>query len=1439
LHTFSYDGNNRLTGESWVNTNPTYTLLQNEWNYASSGALASYTWGSTSSGGVTNPSTSTLTPALVQGLAALAAGAATATSTDPTGHTTSWQLDGAGRPLQLLAADGGLTQYTRDVNGRVTVMTDPLNRRTTYTLDSAGYVTQIKNPDGTLGTYQYSATDHALTAQTDERGNTTSYLYDAQGHRTVAIDALTNRTTYTYFSSGAQAGLLSTATDPLNHTTSYQYDNQRRQTTSTDALGNTTTTAYDSNGYQLATTDPRGNTTTYANDVMGRQTQETDAYGSLFTYTYDAAGESLTSIDALGHQTSTLYDLFHRGLVAQTLEGVGSPVQISRLDQYDNAGRTSAIRNANGWTSSETFDPVGRITQSTDALGNKARTFYDLAGQPVATRDVMGRLTQSIYDQRGRVTKSLDALGNVTTSAYDLYGNLTAVTDPLNHTTTYQYDALNRQIVVTDALSHSVTTTFDAAGNVSTVTDVLNHTTSYSYDALNRATTITKAVGTAVQQTTQTGYDKVGNVTSQTDALNHTMTFAYDNLNRQTAMTDALGHTVTTAYNKVGDATTVTDPLNKVTSYAYDARDRLVTMTDPLGNKTTSILDSDGNAIANIDPLGDLSIALYDMRELPVGNVDMNGALTQSQKDAAGNTADVIDPDGNQTAYVYDALNRSTVVTDALNHSVTTTYDAAGRVTSVIDRDNRQTTFAYDAADRLTSETWLSSPGGSVVNRQTFTYDNKNQLLTAADYQGTITLGYDALDRPMNETDVLGLTVTVNYDFADRPTLVQDSKGGLTTSVFDNANRLISRKVSVSAGTARIDYGYSNRNELTSLTRYSDVGGSTVVGSTVYAYDDASRTTAITHKNSNSATLSYYNYSFDNANRVTQEVWGSGSSSGTHTYAYDSTNQLTMADGTAYGYDANGNRNTAGYQTGTANQLTNDGVYTYVYDAESNLTGKSKIGGDEVWTYGYDQRNLLTSVTESGSATFRATYIYDVAGRRVVEDRTDNNGVHTTTHFAFAGKQVWAELDSTNTTVQGRYVYGDGETQVLARIDATAGVQWLLEDRLGSIRDVADATQVKDHLEFQPFGGIASESNSANGINRSYTGMYLDRATGIAIADERTLLVTTGQWMQEDPLMFGAGDANLRRYVSNDPTNVVDPSGLEADDPNGDAKGRGAQAPRLYIPPRASVREGMAIFGTWCIDVYNRSPDGLRKFGPENKADAASGKPRGSGMVAEAKPSKLGPYLMGRASSLSEAELGRRDDILRRQYPGFFEGGRMKRGELYYSPIGKTIWPEDATYAIQSPGNNEKRYGEGDQNCLSYCIDEDFSGNERADRHLLPAFYNNRDGMKKLNDLLEKNGYKKMGLDDESYRTVDPNRYINATFSKESYKPKIAVYGTIRSDGSIDRVEHFAWLGPDGLWRNKMGPFALICVKDVKAMECSFEPGTPELKLVAVYERKK
>src|SRR5262249_51784218 len=136
LHTFAYDTNKRVTGETFANT-------QNGWAYAASGTLNHITWGSS-----TSPSVSVLSPAGVQGLSTLAIGSALAKLTDPLGHVFLQGLDTKGRLTQDIAADGGQTNYVLDGNGFPTSVTDPLNRTTTYVRDAQEYITQETLPDG-------------------------------------------------------------------------------------------------------------------------------------------------------------------------------------------------------------------------------------------------------------------------------------------------------------------------------------------------------------------------------------------------------------------------------------------------------------------------------------------------------------------------------------------------------------------------------------------------------------------------------------------------------------------------------------------------------------------------------------------------------------------------------------------------------------------------------------------------------------------------------------------------------------------------------------------------------------------------------------------------------------------------------------------------------------------------------------------------------------------------------------------------------------------------------------------------------------------------------------------------------------------------------------------------------------------------------------------
>ena len=65
------------------------------------------------------------------------------------------------------------------------------------------------------------------------------------------------------------------------------------------------------------------------------------------------------------------------------------------------------------------------------------------------------------------------------------------------------------------------------------------------------------------------------------------------------------------------------------------------------------------------------------------------------------------------------------------------------------------------------------------------------------------------------------------------------------------------------------------------------------------------------------------------------------------------------------------------------------------------------------------------------------------------------------------------------------------------------------------------------HPGFQPFG---------------YAGGLYDRDTKLTRFGARDYDAETGRWIQKDPIGFEGGDA----YVTNDPINWIDPSGLFA-----------------------------------------------------------------------------------------------------------------------------------------------------------------------------------------------------------------------------------------------------------------------------------------------------
>jgi RHS repeat-associated protein len=139
--------------------------------------------------------------------------------------------------------------------------------------------------------------------------------------------------------------------------------------------------------------------------------------------------------------------------------------------------------------------------------------------------------------------------------------------------------------------------------------------------------------------------------------------------------------------------------------------------------------------------------------------------------------------------------------------------------------------------------------------------------------------------------------------------------------------------------------------------------------------------------------------------------------------------------------------------------------------------------------------------------------------------------------------------------IQARYLSKNALDAVFARLapGSSGGVTWNLTDRLGSVRAVMNNSgQLVNTLSYDAFG-VSSATASGVAVNSEvtapgvadrfrYAGYQYDAATGLYYVGARWYDPSQGRWLSRDPLGLAA-DSNPYRYVSNTPTNGVDPSG--------------------------------------------------------------------------------------------------------------------------------------------------------------------------------------------------------------------------------------------------------------------------------------------------------
>jgi RHS repeat-associated protein len=1046
-----------------------------------------------------------------------------------------------------------------------------LESKTNFELSPGNYLLQFKLGGSARGD-QNSVTvslgdifSETFTLESDNPLTTIS--------RNISISEATNATLIFDCAGGDNIGIILDNVELKlvdNFTRSFTYDSTFNQVSSfTDELGRQTL-------YEI---DPDNGNVLSVTQVFGEVGGDDDIVTN-FTYTTNGLIDTIT--DPLGRITDSDYDEFGR-LISLTY-AVGTSDEAKQEFEYDNAGNQIAIIDENGNRTEFEYDSLNRLVKITepDPDGEGELTSpvtiytYDSVGNLLTNTDANGNVSQNKYDSLDRLIETIDALNQKTSLSYDSLGNLLSVIDPLGNKTENVYDERDRLIQTIDPEDSITLFDYDLDNNLTSVAEASLFSFEENFDS-----DISPLWGNEIGD----WFADEGVYNAQTPS-NSSLTYSslpfiledfvleldindiqdggiFLRSSGETAdtrdgillVTGGENGTGTGFYWHVVQNGEISEVLNPSDSGLFESGVSDIHLRiEVLGDTYSVFLNDDLTPVTTLttDVFSSGKVAFYDFSKQTFDNVQLESYNIS-----------------NRTTFAYDPRNRLINETDPLGNITTYEYDAVDNLIAQTDRNNRRTEFTYDEIDRLLSEFWIGTD--QAIN---YTYDKASNLLSVTDQFSSLAFTYDNRDRLITEANTgtpnaPNVVLTYAYDDVGNMLSVIDTingvNGGTNSYSYDALNRLIElTQTGNEISDKRVDFAYNSLGQYTGIDRYSNLDATELVTGTTYSYDQLNRLTNLTHNNG-TADLAFYDYVYDASSRITQIT----NVDGVTDYSYDDRDQLIAAEYSndnnldeSYSYDANGNRiessiHSDGYQTGDANRLLSDGTYNYEYDNEGNLIRQTEIASGNIQEFEWDYRNRLVAVVDKdadGNETQRVEFTYDTLDRRIAKTGLGTSNAPQQ-WFVYNGDDVHLEfvdddgVDGANQSILSqRYLHGAGVDQILAQEDGDGNVTWMLTDHLGTVRDLVDNSgDVANHLIYDSFGRVISETDSSVDTRYLFTGREFDEEIGLYYYRARYYDAETGRFVSEDPIGFNGGDSNLYRYVFNNPISFTDSSGLECE----------------------------------------------------------------------------------------------------------------------------------------------------------------------------------------------------------------------------------------------------------------------------------------------------
>ena len=294
-----------------------------------------------------------------------------------------------------------------------------------YEYDNLDRTTRETRPDGGVTTRAYAAANGAVTETVTEKvyaGSTlaatltTVNTYDVLGELvSVTEDSGGDKAAATTFVRDGSGLLASVAVGA--RTTSFAYDAAGHRTSTADPNFGAATFARTALGQLRQRTDALGNRTTYSRDVLGRLTGRDDPDGKA-RWVYDTAangkgmlhkrcqGPSTVASDTCGgtqdHLQTLAYGTDARPSSATTaLRADGLAKSYAHGFAYDPSGRLSSVTHPSGVTVGRTYNSRGHLWKVTEASSPKPLVTYTGA-------DAFGNVTGETYRNGMATARTFD-----------------------------------------------------------------------------------------------------------------------------------------------------------------------------------------------------------------------------------------------------------------------------------------------------------------------------------------------------------------------------------------------------------------------------------------------------------------------------------------------------------------------------------------------------------------------------------------------------------------------------------------------------------------------------------------------------------------------------------------------------------------------------------------------------------------------------------------------------------------------------------------------------------------------------------------------------------------------------------------------------------------------------------------------------------------------